>query len=162
MPRIVVLLAIAVVTALAAATASAHAAAPVHEWVAIDERFTFDCGFPVEEHFVATLHLVSWFDESGARTRQIVTAPGAGVTWTNRVTGTSVTTANPFAVHKRDNPDGSTTIAFTGLRFALHGQGRAYVDSGREVILFSPGSFQLLSSAGPSADLCEALAATIG
>ena len=162
MPRIVVLLAIAVATALAAAVTSAHAAAPVHEWVPIDERFTFDCGFPVEEHFVATLHLVSWFDESGARTKQIVTAPGARITWTNLVTDASVTTSNPFAVHKRDNPDGSSTIAFTGLRFALHGPGQAYVDSGREVIVFSPGNVELLSSAGPSADLCEALAATIG
>ena len=163
MRRIVVLLAIAVATALTAAATSAHAAAPVHEWVSIDDTFTWnDCGFVVEEHDVATLHFVSWFDASGSRVRQLVAAPGSRVTWTNPVTGASVTSVNPYAVHKRDNPDGSTTIAFTGLRFAIHDRGRAYVDSGREVIVFSGGGIEPVSSAGPSADLCEALAATIG
>jgi hypothetical protein len=163
MRRIIVLLAIAVLTALAAAATAAYAMAPEHEWVSIDETFTWDdCGFVVEEHDVANLHLISWYDASGARTRQLVLAPGARITWTNPVTGASVTTANPFAVHKRDNPDGSATIAFTGLVFAIPGAGRAYVDSGRDVILFSSGGIDLLSSVGPSDDLCEALAATIG
>jgi hypothetical protein len=163
MRRITVLLAIAVTTALAAAAAVAHAAPPVHEWVSIDDTFTWDdCGFVVEEHDVATLHFVSWFDESGARVRQVVTAPGAHITWTNPATGASVTTANPYVVHKRDNPDGSATIAFTGLVFAIPGGGRAYVDSGRDVIVFSDGGIELLSSVGPSADLCAALTAAIG
>lgn len=163
MPRII-LFAIAVVTALASAASSVNAAPPVHEWVSIDQTFTFDdCGFIVEEHDVATLHLVSWFDASGARTRQVVTAPGARITWTNVATGASVTSANPFAVHKRDNPDGSVTIAFTGLVFAIPGGDRkAYVESGRDVIVFSDGDVELLSSVGPSADLCEALTAAIG
>lgn len=43
-----------------------------------------------------------------------------------------------FAVHKSDNPDGSSTISFTGLVFAVTGGGSAYVDSGRELIVFSP------------------------
>jgi disulfide bond formation protein DsbB len=164
MRRIIVLLAIAVVTALAAATISAQAATPVHEWVTIDETFTWDdCGFVVEEHDVATLHLTSWFDPSGARTRQVVTAPGARITWTNVATGASVTTVNTYAVHKRDNPDGSATIAFTGPVFVLPGGGgKAYVESGRDLIVFRPGGIEVLSSTGPSADLCEALTATIG
>jgi hypothetical protein len=116
----------------------------------------------VEERDVATLHFISWFDASGVRTRQIVTAPGSRITWTNPATGASVTTASPYAVHKRDNPDGSSTIAFTGLVFAITGGGRAYVDSGRDVIVFSPDRVEVLSSVGPGADLCEALAATIG
>ena len=65
----------------------------------------------------------------------------------------------PFVVHKRDNPDGSATIAFTGLSFAIPERGRAYVDSGRDVVVFSSGGIELLSSVGPSDDLCEALAA---
>ena len=163
MPRIIVLIAVAIVTSLAAAATVAQAAPPVHEWLSIDDTFTWDdCGFTVEEHDVATLHLISWYDESGNRTRQIVTAPGARITWTNPVTGASVTTPNPYAVHKRDNPDGSAIIAFTGLSFVIPRGGRAYVDSGRDVILFSDGGIELLSTVGPSADLCEALTAAIG
>jgi hypothetical protein len=162
MQRTLMLLAIAVLTALAVATA-ARATPPVHEWVSVDETFTWDdCGFVVQEHDVATLHFVSWYDESGARTRQTVTAPNARITWTNPATGASVTTPNPYVVHKRDNPDGSATIAFTGLVFAIPGHGPAYVDSGRDLIVFSEDGIELLSSVGPSADLCEALAASIG
>ncbi len=163
MRRIILLLAVAIVTSLAAAAASAHAAAPVHEWVSIDDTFTWDdCGFAVEEHDVATLHFISWYSPSGKRTRQIVTAPGSRITWTNPATGASVTTPNPYAVHKRDNPDGSVVIAFTGLVFAIHGSGRAYVESGRNLIVFSDSGVVPLSTSGPSADLCEALTAAIG
>jgi hypothetical protein len=162
MRRTMMLLVIAILTALAVATI-ARATPPVHEWVSIDDTLTWDdCGFVVEEHDVATLHFVSWFDASGARTRQVVTAPRARITWTNPATGASVTTVNSYVVHKRDNPDGSATIAFTGLVFAIPGSGQAYVDSGRDLIVFSEDGVQLLSSVGPSADLCEALAATIG
>ena len=164
MPHRIVLLAIALLTALAAAATLANAAPPAHELVSIDDTFSFDaCGFLVEEHAVATLHLVSWFDPSGARTRQVVTAPGARITWTNVATGASVTSANSYAVHKRDNPDGSSTIAFTGIQFAIPGGGgKANVESGRDVIVFSSGGIDLLSSVGPTADLCEALTAAIG
>jgi hypothetical protein len=163
MGRILALVAVAIVTSLAVAVTLAQAAAPVQEWVSIDDTFTWDdCGFAVEEHDVATLHLISWFDAAGNRRRQIVTAPGARITWTNPETDESVTSANPYAVHKQDNPDGSATIAFTGLSFALQGGGKAYVDSGRDVIVFSEAGIEPVSSVGPSADLCEALAATIG
>jgi hypothetical protein len=164
MRRILALLSVAIVTALIAAGASAHAAAPVHEWVTVDDTFTFDdCGFVVEEHDVANLHFISWHDASGVRRRQVVLAPGARITWTNTETGASISTANPFTVHKTDNPDGSSTIGFTGLAFVATGGGAAYVDSGRELIVFSPDTgVEPLSSVGPNADLCEALAATIG
>jgi hypothetical protein len=161
--RRILLLAIALAAALATAAAPAPAAAPTHEWIPIDETFTWsDCGFAVEEHDVATLHIISWFDASGTRTRRLVLAPGARITWTNPATGASVTTANPYVVHRQDNPDGSATIAFTGLVFAIQGGGQAYVVSGRDVILLADGSFEILSSVGPSADLCEALTAAIG
>jgi hypothetical protein len=163
MRRITLLVAVAIATSLTAAATLARAAAPTQEWLSIDDTFTWDdCGFEVEEHDVATLRFVSWYDDSGTRTRQLVAAPGARITWTNTATGASVTTANPYAVHKTDNPDGSAVIAFTGLSFVIHGGGRAYVDSGRDVIVFAPGSIEPVSSVGPSADLCEALTAAIG
>lgn len=163
MGRLASLLAVAVATLLAAVTSPALAAAPVHERAQVDDTFTWDfCGFPVEEHFTGQLQFISWFDESGARTRQVVAAPGAKVTWTNLATGESVTSANTYVVHKQDNPDGSVTVAFTGIAFAIQGGGRAYVDSGRDLIVWSPTSVTPLSSSGPSADLCEALTAAIG
>jgi hypothetical protein len=163
MRRIVILVAVAIVTSLAVAVTLARAAAPLHESVAIDDTFTFDdCGFTLEEHDVGTLDFLTWYDDSGNRTRGIVTAPGMKITWTNLATGASVTSQNPFVVHRRFNSDGSITIAFTGLVFALPGGGKAYVNSGREVIVFSNGLVEPVSSSGPSADLCAALAATIG
>ena len=100
MPRIIVLLAVAIVTSLAAAATVAQAAPPVHEWLSIDDTFTWDdCGFTVEEHDVATLHLISWYDESGNRTRQIVTAPGARITWTNPATGACNPSGQASAPH---------------------------------------------------------------
>ena len=161
MRRITALLAVAFATSLVAVSA-APASAPVRERVPVDVTFTWDdCGFPVEQHDKGTLRFTSWFDESGVRTRQIVTAPRLRITYTNPETGASVSSQNPYVAHKTDNPDGSVTIAFTGLVFALPGGGQAYVTSGREVIVFDNGDVELVSSVGPSADLCEALAATI-
>ena len=163
MRRINGLLAVAIVTSLVAAATYAHAAAPVREQLQIDETFTFDgCGFVVEEHDVFTLQFTSWYDASGKRLRQLVTAPGARISYTNPATGASVTAVNPFVVHKSDNADGSSTIAFTGLVFAIHSAGAVYVDSGRDLIVFSDDGIEPVSSAGPNADLCEALTATIG
>ena len=69
--------------------------------------------------------LISWFDDAGKRTRQIVLAPDFHVTWRNAETGESVSSASPYVVHKEDNPDGSPTIAFTGLVSAVTGGGPA-------------------------------------
>jgi len=163
MRRITILVVVAIATSLAAAATLARAATPAQEWVPIDETFTWDgCGFAVQEHDVLTLHLVTWTDAAGNRTRQVVTAPGAKITWTNAANGKSVTSANTFAVHKTFNPDGSVTLAFTGINFAIQGGGKAYVDSGRQLAVFADGSFTPISSSGPSDDLCEALTAAIG
>ncbi len=163
MRRLSIMLVAAIAATLAVAVAPAGAAKPVQEWVPIDETFPWDgCGFAVEEHDVLLLHFISWYDPSGTRTKQLVAAPGARITYTNPDTGKSVTIANPFVVHKTTNPDGSQTIAFTGLVFSLPGGGSRYVDSGRDLIIFSSGEVQLVSSVGPSDDLCAALTATIG
>ena len=163
MRRITTLVVVAMVTSLAAAATLARAGTPAQEWVTIDDTFTWsDCGFPVQQHDVATLHFTRWLDDSGNRTREIVTAPGSRSTWTNMLTGASVSSPTPYAVVKRFNADGSAVIAFTGLGFAIKGGGRVYVSSGRSVILFKDGSVELLAGAGPSADLCEALTAAIG
>ena len=158
----VALATVALLLSLVAASA-VSAAAPVREVVTIDDTFTWDdCGFLVEEHAVGKLHLISWLDDTGARIRQIVTAPGLHITWRNPLTGASVTTANTYVAHKQFNPDGSLTVAFTGLVFAVSGSGAAFVEAGRKVVLFSDGGIELLASSGPSADLCAALTTAIG
>jgi hypothetical protein len=164
MLRMVMLVAVSTIISAALAAASpARAAAPVHEWVSLDESFTHDsCGFTVEETFAGRLHFISWFDDAGTRTRQLVAAPNFRVTWRNTVTGESVTSQSPYVAHKEDNPDGSLTVAFTGLVGAITGGGRAYVTSGRFVVEFSEAGSEVISAAGPSGDLCEALIATIG
>jgi hypothetical protein len=153
-----------VLAALTLAGASAaHAAGPTHEWATLEGSFTWDdCGFPVEESFSGKLYFVSWFDDAGNRTRQLVTAPGVRVTWRNPQTGETVSTASTYVVHKEDNPDGGLLVAFTGITGVLTGGGPAYATTGRVVLLFSPSGIEEISSAGPSADLCEALIATIG
>lgn len=164
MHRTIILVVVStIISAALAVAAPAQAAAPVHERVAVDDTVTFDfCGFPVEENLEGTLQFTSWFDESGNRTRETVTAPGLRITWTNADTGASVSSANPFVVHKTDNSDGSVTIMFTGLGWVMNGGGKAYVSSGHAVLVFSESGVEPLAASGPSADLCEALAATIG
>ena len=163
MHRIALVVVATIISAALAAASAAHAAAPTHEWRSVAESITHDfCGFTIEESFVGTLHFLSWFDDAGNRTRQTVTAPNLRVTWRNPATGESVSSMSPYVVHKTDNPDGSLTVAFTGLVGAMNGGGRVYVTAGREVVLFSPSGAEVLFKAGPSADLCEALAATIG
>lgn len=163
MRRITVLLAVAVATSLTAAATLARAAAPEQDSISIDETFTQNvCGFPISEHDVLTLKFATWTDASGAPTRQIVTAPGARITFTNLATGASVTIANPFVVHKTFNADGSITIMLTGLDFAIRGGGHVYVNTGRALLVFANGSVSPVASSGPSADLCVALTAAIG
>jgi hypothetical protein len=163
MRRITVLLAVAVATSLTAAATLARAAGPTQDSISIDETFAkTDCGFPIQEHDVLTLKFATWTDGAGAPTRQLVTAPGARLTFTNPATGASVSTANPFTVHRTFNADGSVTIALTGLDFVIRGGGHVYVNSGRLLLVFANGSVQPLASSGPSAELCEALTAAIG
>ena len=163
MRRITILVVVAMVTSLAAAATLARAAGPTQQWIDVDETYSWDdCGFTVVQHDVITLHRLTWFDESGDPSRRFVAAPGSKITWTNPATGKSVTSANPFTVHIRFNPDGSMLVAFTGLNFQIKGDGKVYVDSGRDLVLFADGSVEPLKSSGPSDDLCEALTAAIG
>ena len=89
MSRTVMLVAVSTIISAALAAASpAWAAAPVHEWVSLDESFTHDsCGFTVEESFAGTLHMISWFDDTGTRTRKLVAAPNFRVTTLEGATG---------------------------------------------------------------------------
>lgn len=161
-------LALATAAGLAAAAAltaagPAAAAGPTSEWVTLDDTFTWDdCGFTVVQHDTGQLHFLVWTDDAGQIVRRWVLAPGAKSTYTNPATGASVTSGDPFVVRRYHNPDGTMTIHISGLRFQLRGGGSVYVDSGRDILLFSESGPAVLSSVGPSADLCDALSAAIG
>lgn len=141
----------------------ATAAGPASDWVTLDDTFVWDdCGFPVIQHDTGRLHFLAWTDETGQTIRRWVLAPDAKSSYTNAATGASVTSGDPFVVHRYNNADGSITVRISGLRFQVRGGGTVYVDSGREILLFTESGRTVLSSVGPSADFCEALNAAIG
>lgn len=153
----------ACLAAVALTTAGpAAAAGPTSEWVTLDDTFTWDdCGFPVVQHDTGRLHFLVWTDETGQTVRRWVLAPDSKSSYTNPVTGDSVTSGDPFVVHRYNNSDGTITVGISGLRFHLRGGGTVYVDSGRDILLFTDSGRTVLSSVGPSADLCAALSAAI-
>jgi hypothetical protein len=159
--------ALAAATCLAAGALTtagpAAAAGPASDWVTLDDTFTWDdCGFPVVQHDTGRLHFLVWTDETGQIVRRWVLAPDAKSSYTNPASGASVTSGDPFVVHRYNNSDGTITVRISGLRFQLRGGGTVYVDSGREILLFTESGRTVLSSVGPSADLCAALSAAIG
>jgi hypothetical protein len=165
--------AVRAIAALAAATllavgvlataGPAAAAGPTSDWVTLDDTFTWDdCGFPVVQHDTGRLHFLAWTDETGQTVRRWVLAPDAKSSYTNPATGASVTSGDPFVVHRYNSSDGSITVRISGLRFQLRGGGTVYVDSGRDILLFTESGVTVLSSVGPSADFCAALSAAIG
>ena len=151
-------------TGAAVTAAPAAAAGPVSEWVTLDgSLFTWDdCGFPVVQQDTGRLHFLAWQDDAGNTVRRWVLAPGARSTYTNATTGASVTSGDPFVVHRYNAADGTITLHISGLSFHIRGGGTVYVDSGRDIVVFADGGRTVLSSVGPSADLCAALTAAIG
>jgi hypothetical protein len=163
--RTLAALAAAACLAVGALTAAgpAVAAGPASDWVTLDDTFTWDdCGFPVVQHDTGRLHFLVWTDETGQVVRRWVLAPDAKSSYTNPATGASVTSGDPFVVHRYNNSDGTITVRVSGLRFQVRGGGIVYVDSGRDILLFTGSGRTVRSSVGPSADLCAALSATIG
>ena len=148
----------------AVTAAPAAAAGPVSEWATLDgSLFTWDdCGFPVVQQDTGRLHFLAWQDDTGATVRRWVLAPGAKSTYTNAATGASVTSGDPFVVHRFNDADGSITLHISGLAFHVRGGGTTYVDAGRDIVVFTDSGRTVLSSVGPSADLCAALTAAIG
>lgn len=91
------------------------------------------CGFPVQVQTVGTLRTTTFFDESGAIVRQIITAPNISTTYTNLNTGDSIKTRHPFPEHFEFEPDGTGTGVFTGLRLLAvePGEGVISITAGR-------------------------------
>ena len=140
----------ACLAAVALTTAGpAAAAGPTSEWVTLDDTFTWDdCGFPSSSTTPAAA-LPRLDRRDRATVRRWVLAPDSKSSYTNPITGDSVTSGDPFVVHRYNNSDGTITVGISGLRFHLRGGGTVYVDSGRDILLFTESGRTVLSSVGP-------------
>ena len=171
MLRLGVLVAVMVVGALAASTA-ATAGRPSHSVETFDNVFTIPaapegpCAFAIQGHATGTVKTTSFFDSAGNLVREISVFPGPRVTFT--ANGKSISTVTPSVQHFNVNPDGSATLAITGLsgHLIVHGGPPLAADVGRIVFFFSsPDDIDpdLIFQAGqfndgPFPQLCDVLA----
>jgi hypothetical protein len=148
--------------ALVAAAPSAQAAPPTHERVPIDDEFTDQsCGFPVQVHVTGFMLVIEWADEDGT-IRRFEGFPQARTTFTNLITGESITVSAAGSAHITDNPDGSFTAVGTGnWGFPVDpetGEPGVVLFSGRWVFIEAQGTTSF-SFVGQKVDLCAELAA---
>jgi hypothetical protein len=161
MKRLAVVL-LLTLAALAVAAPSAQAAPPTHERVPIDDEFIDEsCGFPVQGHVTGFMLIIEWVDKDGT-TRRFEGFPQARTTFTNLITGESITVNAAGSAHITDNPDGSFTAVGTGnWGFPSDpetGEPGFVLLSGRWVFIEAQGNTSF-SFVGQEVDLCAELAA---
>jgi hypothetical protein len=148
---------------------AASATPPISTVVNEDSTFTntFDCAFALTETFTGSVKDTLYFDSAGNPSKEILTAQYGGpltVTWTNPLSGKTLSSheAAPLIVYY--NPDGSfQSVQNVGLTFdvTIPGQGHVLLDVGRIVIVrhqgivFEAGQHQELD--GDTAGFCAAL-----
>jgi hypothetical protein len=136
--RIAVVLAIgAIVAALGAGAATA--APPQQTAFTIDDTFTVDgiCAFPIVEHAQGKARIIDFVDRSGNVTRELDVTPGLTVSFS--ANGITLTTVSTSVGHGTFNPDGTATLAVTGLsgHISIPGEGTIALSAGRFVAIFS-------------------------
>jgi hypothetical protein len=161
MKRLAVVL-LLTLAAVAVAAPSAQAAPPTHEQVPIDDEFIDEsCGFPVQGHVTGFMLVIEWVDKDGT-TRRFEGFPQARTTFTNLITGESITVNAAGSAHITDNPDGSFTAVGTGnWGFPSDpetGEPGFVLLSGRWVFIEAQGNTSF-SFVGQEVDLCAELAA---
>jgi hypothetical protein len=124
------------------------------------------CAFPVEVHVVGDLRRTEFFDKQGNVIRELHVFPGFTLTFS--ANGKSITTRSTAPEHITFNPDGSVTVAVTGLQGHIVGIGGppGASDVGRLVLFFSGPDDEepeVLFEAGnhnfgPFPQLCDVLA----
>jgi len=128
-----------------------------------DVVIAHQCAFPVLGRIDGPEIIKTWTDDAGDPTKQIVTFPGNKLTFTNLVSGTSVTVAGTGSSQLRARPDGSVSARAMGHGpffpnpitgqpgiWYLSGQGRATLDS--------KGNVTSARLSGRLVDLCPVLA----
>ncbi|MGZ4407961.1 MAG: hypothetical protein ACXVY6_04090 [Gaiellaceae bacterium] len=158
-----------IAAAVLLAPSAALAAKPSSTVASADATFTnnFDCAFPVTETITGSYKDTVYSDGSGNPVKEILTGQYGGpltVTWTNPVSGATLSSheAAPLIVYY--NPDGSfQSLQNVGLIFnvTIPGQGTVLLDVGRIVIIrhegivFVAGPHQ--EEEGDTAAFCSAL-----
>lgn len=171
MRRLAVLVAAMGLGALAVG-AVATAGRPTHSVEHFDNVFTIPaapagpCAFAIQGHATGTVRTTEFFDSSGNLTRVISAFPTARVTFS--ANGKSISTVTPSVQHLTLNPDGSATLAITGLsgHLVTGGGPPLAADVGRIVFFFSSPTDtepDLIFQAGqfndgPFPQLCDVLA----
>jgi hypothetical protein len=144
---------------------------PVTTIIPVDATFIndFDCSFPLIEQVTGTIRDTLYFDQNGILVREYISPQFQGaltVTWTNPITGTSLSSHEASSLIVYYNPDGSfQKLMNQGLTFMvtvpgagaplLADVGRIVIERGKG-ITFEAGVHQELS--GDTAAFCAYLA----
>ena len=106
---------------LAFALGSAARAIPPEHFpvIHVDDTFTLPvsenpCGFSIDVHVVGDVRHTEFFDAEGNVIRALTVFPRFRVAFS--ANGKSITTVSIAVEHARINPDGSFTVAVTGLQ----------------------------------------------
>ena len=145
-----------------------RAAGPVIFTVPLDEVSTFEaCSFPVESHITGAIRVHDFVDE-GNLVREIANYH-LKISYTNSLTGESVTFPSTGPNILQVNPDNSANLLAIGLlaRIVVPGQGLLAVQAGKLSLFFTDPSDQdpdVLFEAGPhdentavDAAICQAI-----
>jgi hypothetical protein len=172
MRKLVMLIGLTGLLAFALGSA-ARAIPPQHlQVIHVDETDTIPaapegpCSFPVEVHVVGDVRVTTFFDREGNAIRELAVFPKFRVTFS--ANEKTITTVSIAPNHLTFNPDGSATVAITGLQghLIVGGGPPLAADVGRLVLFFSgpedeepdirfqAGKFNF----GPFPQLCDVLA----
>ena len=147
-------IALAVATAALLLPVAAGATPPTSTIVSADATFTntFDCAFPLTEAITGSYKDTVYYDAAGNPVKEILTAQYRGpltVTWTNPLSGATLSSHEAAALIVYYNTDGSfQSLQNVGLIFnvTIPGQGTVLLDVGRLVIVRHQG---IVFEAGP-------------
>ena len=142
------------------------AAPPEFETIQVNESGTFGTcdGFDVLQEVTGTLKISRRTTQDGSVVE--IVRVRLRETFTNSVTGESVSTPDVGIDKVTTSQDGTTTVVIIGLinRIVVPGEGLIVATAGRLVLVFSgPGAPDVVFEAGPEGELlpalCTALAA---
>lgn len=137
---------------------SVFAATPDMVTITVDDTFVLGAcdGFEVIEHVEGTIKVSTHFDQDGNFAMEIVRF-SLRHTYSNSVTGTSLSTPDAGIDKVTLDDEGSGTVAVIGIvaRIVVPGEGLVFAHLGR--IVFDLNTGEALFVAGPHEDLGELL-----
>lgn len=155
--------------ALLVFASSTLAAPPIRATEQVDVTFPVPaelCGFPLVQHIEGTVRQTIFVDRNGDPVRRLDSQAAVRITFSNPASGASLTTVSSASGHITLNPDGSETVAITGLQGHAKSPDGGFVatDVGLLVIHFPVGAPPVILhqagqfSGGPFPTVCDLLA----